>query len=179
MAGAGDESGQGVPEARESPFDSSFGFAQGLGPAWGGSSGDKEMKDYVQEHELARKRLWTEAWVASTARVGLCDASMWADTALKKFDKLFPAPPPVAVPISPLQASFKGTCDYCGRPMGEGMLVDGKWMCPRCQDSESKGACSYYDGCCSDCEKMGQVRQVPNGSGPLCKTCYEKAKVRR
>ena len=141
------------------------------------------MKDYVQEHELARKRLWMAVWVAKEARSNPMDASALAGQALRDFDELFPPPPPVvpkpAVPVSPLQDSFNGTCYYCNRPMGEGMLVDGKWMCPRCQDSESKGAFSYYGSGCSDCEKMGQVRQVPNGSGPLCKTCYEKAKVRR
>jgi len=139
------------------------------------------MKDYVQEHELARRRLWTEAWTAALSSGKGYGSTGFADFALQCFDVRFPAGLIAfsPLPASPLQASFKGTCDYCGRPMGEGMLVDGKWMCPRCQDSESKGACSYYASGCADCGETGQVRQVPNGSGPLCKTCYEKAKVRR
>ncbi len=52
--------------------------------------------DYEQvEHELARKKLWADAWTA-VANASDCKSknapTTWADQALADFDKRFPKP---------------------------------------------------------------------------------------
>lgn len=50
-----------------------------------------------RDHEQQRKRLWCEVYVAYVAADNSTKsdgAKGWADTALKRFDERFPAPPP-------------------------------------------------------------------------------------
>lgn len=52
------------------------------------------MKDYKQEHELMRRKIWGDAW-SMTANANDCKnsstATKFADAALAAFDSRFPA----------------------------------------------------------------------------------------
>lgn len=51
------------------------------------------MKSYKQEHELMRRKVWSDAW-SMTANANDCKATdtatRYADAALKAFDERFP-----------------------------------------------------------------------------------------
>lgn len=50
------------------------------------------MKDYIEEHQLARINLWAQAWVGVANAINCTKpeaATRWADAALAAFDERF------------------------------------------------------------------------------------------